>query len=420
MGYVALGDDYSTLGEVERARECLKKAFQLRDHASARERLAIAVDYYSSVTGELGKEAQALQEEAESYPRDSSVYGGLGNLYADLGQHEKSAEMTRQQLRLAPDTVTAYENLGSALLVLQRFDEARQSFQQAQARNLDDVGLHTYLYALAFLDRDSRRMEEQTAWFNGKPEYENYGLSLAADTEAYAGRLSKARKLTQRAVDSAVHTDNKENAALYQANAALREAAFGNVAEARRAAGKARRTAPTSQGVGIEAALALAMTGDALRAESIAQELAKRFSLDTQMQSLWLPTIQAQLSLDRKNPAAVIDRLQAAAPLELANIQFIGNGSCLYPVYLRGEAYLATGQGSAARAEFQKLLDHSGIVWNCATGVLAHLELARAYALSGDRPKSRTAYQDFFALWKDADPDIPILKQAKAEYAKVK
>ena len=419
MGYVALGDEYASLGEIERARECLTKAFQLRDHASTRERLAIAADYYSSVTGDLSKEAQALQEEVESYPRDSSVYGGLGNLYADLGQHEKSLEMTRRQLRLAPDTPIAYENLGSTFLVLQRLEEARQSLREAQARKLDDIGLHTFLYALAFLGGDSPGMAEQTAWFNSKPEYENYGLSLASDTEAYEGHLSNARELTKRAVDSALHTDNNENAALYQASSALREAALGNMAAARHAADKARRMAPASEGVLIEVALVSAMAGDSPRAESIAHYLAKRFPLDTQMQSLWLPTIQAQLLLGKKNPVAVLDRLQAAKPLELANIQFIGNGSCLYPIYLRGEAHLAMGEGRAAVAEFQRLLDHSGIVWNCVTGALAHLELGRAYALSGDTSKCRSAYKDFFSLWKEADPNIPILKEAMAEYAKL-
>jgi eukaryotic-like serine/threonine-protein kinase len=263
----------------------------------------------------------------------------------------------------------------------------------------------------------------------GPPE-ENSGLALASDTEAYAGHLGKARELTKRAVDSAIRADSKETGAGYLAIAAQREAAYGNLAEARQAAAEALKLVPTSQGVKVEAALAFAMAGETARAESMAQDLGKRFPLDTQMQSLWLPAIQAQLALDKKNPASALTALQAAAPpIELGQISFVVNISCLYPVYVRGEAYLAAGQGSAAAAEFQKIIDHSGIVWNCWTGALAHLGVARANALQSRtsqgadadaaRVRALAAYKDFLALWKDADPDIPILKQAKAEYAKL-
>ena len=208
------------------------------------------------------------------------------------------------------------------------------------------------------------------------------------------------------------------------------QAAYGNPAEARQSAAEALKLAPASQGVESEAALAFAMAGDTARAESLAQDLGKRFPLDTQMQSLWLPAIQAQLALDKKNPAAALNALQAASPIELGQIPFVNNISCLYHVYVRGEAYLAAGQGSAAAAEFQKILDHSGIVWNCWTGALAHLGVARANALQARtsqgadadaaRVRALAAYKDFLTLWKDADPDIPILKEAKAEYAKLR
>ena len=238
-----------------------------------------------------------------------------------------------------------------------------------------------------------------------------------------------ARELTKRAVDSAIRADNKEGGAIWQANAAIEQAAYGNAAEARQATAEALKLAPTSQGVEAEAALAFAMAGDTARAESLAQDLGKRFPLDTQMQSLWLPAIQAQLALDKKNPASALSALQAASPIELGEILFVANISCLYPTYVRGEAYLAAGQGSTAAAEFQKIIDHSGIVWNCWTGALAHLGVARANALQSrtlqgpdaDLARSRAlaAYKDFFALWKDADSDIPVLKEAKAEYAKL-
>ena len=261
-------------------------------------------------------------------------------------------------------------------------------------------------------------MAEQQQWFVGKPE-ESYGLALASNTEAYRGHLSKARELTKQAVDSALRTDKKESGSISLANAALEQAAYGNAAEARRTAAEALKLAPTSPGAEIEAALAFAMAGNTSHAESLAQELRRRFPLDTQVQSLWLPAILTQMSLNKKNSAYVSNDPRVASPIEFGAILFVTNTSCLYPVYVRGEAYLAAGQGSAAASEFQKILDHSGIVWNCWTGALARLGLARANALQGDLAKARAAYQDFLTLWKDADPDLPILKQAKAEYAKL-
>ena len=219
-------------------------------------------------------------------------------------------------------------------------------------------------------------MADQQQWFAGKPE-ENYGLSLDSDTEAYAGHLGKARELTKRSVDSAIRADSKENGAIWQENSALREAAYGDTTEARRTAGEGLKLAATSQGVESEAALAFAMAGETARAELLAKDLNSRYPLDTQMQSLWLPAIQAQLALSRRNPAAALNVLQAASNNELGQITFVSNLSCLYDVYIRGEAYLASGQGNAAAAEFQKILDHSGIVWNCWTGALAHLAVAR-------------------------------------------
>ena len=427
MGYWAVGGDYVILGELGRASEYFTKAFQLREHASEREKLNIAADYYRIATGELDKAAQTYQETIESYPRKSGAYGALGTVYGAQGHYEKAAELTRQALRLAPDG-NNYGNLANYALALQRFDETPQIIHEAQARKLDDLIVHNALYALVFLGSDSAAMAEQQQWFAGKPE-ENIGLALASDTEAYAGHLGKARELTKRAVDSAIRADSKESGAIWQAIAAQREAAYGNATEARQSAAEALKLAPASQGVGVEAALAFAMVGDTARADSLAQDLGKRYPLDTQMQSLWLPAIQAQLALNKKNPAAALNTLQAASPIELGQILFVANISCLYHVHVRGEAYLAAGQGSAAAAEFQQILDHSGIVWNCWTGALAHLGVARANALQAKtsqgadadtaRVRALAAYKDFLAVWKDADPDIPILKEAKAEYAKL-
>jgi len=272
-------------------------------------------------------------------------------------------------------------------------------------------------------------MAEQQQWFGGEAQYENVGLALASDTEAYRGHLAKARELTGQDVSSAVRTDNKEAGAILLANAALQQAAFGNIVEARHAAAEALQLAPASRGVEAEAALAFAMAGDAARAQSLARDLGKRFPLDTQMQSLWLPAIRTQLALDRKNPAFTLNVQQAASALDLGQIVFANNLSCLYPIYVRGAAYLAARQASAAAAEFQKILDHNGIVWNCWTGALAHLGVARANALESGtsqgadadaaRVRALNAYKDFLTLWKDADPNIPMFKQAKAEYAKL-
>jgi eukaryotic-like serine/threonine-protein kinase len=417
--YRGLANSYASLAELGRASEYQGKAFEFRSHSSEREKLAIAADYYRFVTGELDKSAQTYQEWIENYPRDDPAYSALGIAYASLAQYDKAAEAHRQNLRLAPDVGAPYMNLGNCLLALQRFDEARQTAKAALAQNLDDYILRNELYALAFVGQDAAGVEEQAAWFRSQPDSEHFGLALESDTQAYSGHLSKARDLTRQAIESAVHTDSKENAAIWQENQALREVAFGNLTEARSNAEAALKLEPDSQSVQLEAALAFAMAGENARAEALARDLDHRFPLDTQVQSLWLPAIQAQLELNRKNPAAAIDRLQAFTRIDLGQIQFINNISCLYPVYIRGQAYLAAGKGSEAAAEFQKIVDHNGIVWNCWTGALAHLGLARAYALSGDAVKAQAAYHDFLDLWKDADAEVPVLKEAKAEFAKL-
>jgi tetratricopeptide (TPR) repeat protein len=431
MGYAGVGVDYTHLGELGRASEYITKAFELREHTSEQEKLSIAADYYWNVIGELDKAGLAYQEWIENYPRAFPAYANLGIVFALEGQYEKAAEIMRQGMHLAPNALGLinYGNLANYSLALQRFDETRRIIHEAQTRKADDLVLHNASYALAFLGADSAAMTEQLQWFTAKPDYETYGLALASDTEAYGGSLSKARELTKRAVDSAIRTDNKESGAIWQANLALQQAAYGHPAEARRSAAKALKLAPASQGVEIEAALAFAIAGDTGRAESLAQDLGERFPLDTHIQSLWLPTIRAQLALDKKNPAVALNTLQAASRIELGQIQFGNNISCLYHVYARGEAYLAAGQGNSAGGEFQKILDHSGIVWNCWTGALAHLGVARANALQSRtsqgadadaaRVRALAAYKEFLILWKDADSDIPTLKQAKAEYAKL-
>ncbi len=430
MGYHGVGDDYYSMGQTGRSREFYTKAFQLREHVSERERLQIAVSYYSNVTGEVDKVTQTCQEGIEAYPRDGRMRWELGNAYSSLGQWEKAMEAYNQSLRLAPDQ-EVYGLLLNGFLALQQFDKAQQAVREIEKDKLEDSIARSAMYGLAFLLSDVQGMAEQQRWFTSKVGEENLGLSLASDTEAYAGRLRKARELTNQAVDSALHTDSRETGAIWREIAAQREAAFGNVRDAKQMAEQGLKLYPptASQGVAAEAALAFAMSGDAVKPESLAQDLNKRFPLDTQMQSLWLPAIRAQLALSRNNASEAITDLQAASSIELGPIDFVANLSCLYPTYIRGEAYMEARQGKEAAAEFQKILDHSGMVWNCWTGALAHLGVARANALQARtsqgadadaaRVRALAAYKDFLTLWKDADPDIPILKQAKAEYTRL-
>jgi serine/threonine protein kinase/tetratricopeptide (TPR) repeat protein len=429
LAQMSVGADYWTLGEVGRASEYFTKAFQLREHASEREKLIIAANYFRNVTGELDKAVQIYQEYIESYPRGYEAYINLGLAYHEQGQHEKAVEITRRLLQADHDESAAYVNLANYLMALQRFDEARAVIRDAQVRKMDDAVFHNALYALAFLSGNSAAMAEQQAWFAKQPEYANYGLALASDTAAYYGRVPQARELNERAVESALRADYKENAAVYAANAAIQQAAYGYTQDAVRLAARALQLDSTSAGATAEAALAFAMAGDSAKAEALAKSLDEHYPLDTQMQSLWLPAIRAQLAFERNDSNGSLTLLQAALPLEFGNINFLNNLSCLYPTYIRGQAYLAAGQGSAAAAEFQKIVDHSGMVWNCWTGALAHLGIARANAMQAKdsqgaeadaaRTHALAAYKDFLTLWKGADPDIPIYQQAKNEYEKL-
>ncbi len=423
MGYRAIGLVYAYLGQQGRASEYHTRAFQLREHASQRERLTIDAAYYSTVTGELDKAASVYQQEIASYPREARAYGDLARVYSEQGNYGNAMEMVDLLIARDPESRTqeAYH------LALQQFDKMRQIIQEASPHELDQ--LRSPLYGFAFIENNPALMQEQLQWFAERPEYQSTGLALESDTEAYAGRAGKARELSQRSVDAAIRADSKEIGAIAAAIAAQWQAAYGNKGEARKEAAEALGLAPSSQGTTVEAALALALAGDTARAESLAQDLAKRFPLDTQVQSIWLPAIRAQVALNRKDPSLALNVLQAPAPIELGNILFINNFSCLYTAYVRGEAYLAAGQASAAAAEFQRVLDHSGVVWNCWTGALAHLGIARANALEAKslqgadadaaRFRALAGYKEFLTLWKDADPEVPILREAKAEYVKL-
>jgi DNA-binding winged helix-turn-helix (wHTH) protein/Flp pilus assembly protein TadD len=416
LAYNDLGIDYANLNQPQLAAANLKKAFDLRDRVAEYEKFAITANYYRLVTGELEKSNQTYEQWIQVYPHRSSAYGHLGSEYMILGQFDKAATETREYVRLEPASMVGYVNLGQIYLALNRFDEARTTTEEALGRKLEGLGLHLNLYALAFFQRNMAAMKEQVDWAVGKPLAEDWLLSLESNTQAWSGHLTKARELSRQAVESARRADEEEPAASWEANAALREALFGNAVAARQSAAAA--LAARSRDAEAQAALAYAFASDPAHAQSLADDLNNRFAQDTVVQMVWLPTIRAQIEAGRKHPDKSIELLEATTPYELGMLSASASDSCLYPVYVRAQAYLSEQQSGAA-AEFQKILDHRGLLWNCATGALAHLGLARAYALEGETANARAAYQDFLTLWKDADPDIPILKQATAEYAKL-
>jgi hypothetical protein len=353
----------------------------------------------------------------QSYPRDPIPHINLGANSAALGQYEKAVAESEEGARLEPNNVVALGNLGQSYLATNRLDDAQAAQDRARANRLDGGALRLWIYYLAFARRDSARMEQQLTWSAGKPGAEDLLLSAQSDTEAYYGRLSKARDFSRRAMDSAIRSDSRETAALWQANAALREAEVGNFALARQSVGAALALAP-GRDVKVLSALALARVGDNARAKAVVEQLEKSDPLNTVLKLYWLPTLKAAIELNGGNSEKALVFLEAAAPYELGGPPPMQQGT-LYPVHIRGQSYLAAHNGPAAAAEFQKFLNHRGIVMNSLPGALAHLGLGRAYAISGDTAKARAAYQDFLTLWKDADPDIPLLKEAKAEYAKL-
>ena len=430
MAYYDVGDDYFSLNQLGRASQYYTKAFELRQHANDRSKLLITGNYYSTVTGEHDKAARTFHEMIETYPRSATAYFSLGEEYAALGQYETAAEMTAKAQELGPGEVPAYSNLTGYQLALQRFGQARATIDRAKAHDMDGYMFRLPLYAMAFLGGDSSGMAEQQQWFTSHPDSKHYALALASDTEAYGGELTAARELTKRSAEAAITADSKENAAIWWENAALREAASGDTTQGVQDAADGLKLGPESQGVGVEAALAFAMASENGRAQSLAEDLDKRYPLDTQMQSLWLPAIRAQLALNGKNPAQALRVLQTVeSPMEYGMISFTNNPSCLYPTYIKAQAYLASGQATDAATEFQKIIDHAGMVWNCSTGALAHLGLARANTLESKKAKGAVAdaarvralsqYKQFLDLWKDADPGVSIFKTAKAEYAKL-
>jgi eukaryotic-like serine/threonine-protein kinase len=412
MAYARLGICYSNLNETARAAENTRKAYQLRERVSEREKLYIASHYEEVFTGNLEAARKIHELWAQTYPRDNVPPHNLGIIYAYLGDYDKSLAASREVLKLNPRSGSAYATVVNSYLYLNRLDEAKATAQEAQAHNLDSPQMHLKLYLLDFLEHNTAGMEQEAAGLMGKPGYEDQVLYNQSVTAAFVGQFAKARGLMRRAAESAQRADEKETAGGYEAGAAVREALVGNMALAKEQA-QAAFALSNGRDVAAMSAIALGRAGDSTRASWLATDLNKRFPEDTIAQLNYLPTLHAAAALQGGSSGKALEALTAAAPYELGLV------SSLYPVYLRGEAYLAAKQGAAAAVEFQKILDHSGVVANELIGALAHLELGRAYTLSGDSVKAKAAYQDFLTLWKDADPDLPILKQAKAEYVKL-
>jgi len=435
MAYARLGTSYSNLHQGEHAIENTRKAYELRERVSEREKFYIASHYEDLSIGNLEAARKTYELWAQTYPRDDIPVGNLGAIYQTLGEYDMVLVMLQESLKMSPGSGLAYANLAGAYLTANRLDEAKATAQEAQAHHLDSPFIHIFLYLADFLQHDVAGMEREAAGVMGKPGFEDNMLNNESQTAGYAGQFAKKRELLRRAVDSAARADEKETAAGYQALAAVHEAVVGNAALAKQ---QAQAALALSNGRDVEgySAIALALAGDSAQAMRLAEDLAKRFPEDTIVQSEYLPMIHGATALASGNAAKAIKALVATTPYELGLTLAAG-----YPVFLRGEAYLKLGQGSAAAAEFQKIVDHPGVVQNDPVSALAHLGLARAFALeagvgagvparavqAGQSPagdpaaltKARTAYQDFLALWKDADPDIPILKEAKAEYGKV-
>jgi DNA-binding winged helix-turn-helix (wHTH) protein/Flp pilus assembly protein TadD len=412
MAYAYLSTTYGNHREPELAAENIRKAYDLRAKVGERERFYIESHYYEYGTGELEKAVLVFEQWQQTYPGYYSPYTTLGYMYRMmLGNPEKALEEAREAMRLAPNSALSHYNLGADYVVLNRLDEAEAVFKQAKERELENDELPKSRYTLAFLKGDTAGMAHAASAAMGKPGKEDFMLAALADTEAWYGWLKDAHELNRRAMDSALHNSGKEAAAYYQAKGALLEAASGNLNLARADANAALKLAP-NRDVRDMAALAMAQAGDTAAAGKLAAGLDKEFPLDTLVQRYWLPAIRAAIALQRKDPARAVEQLQVTNAIELGDFRLI-------VVYLRGEAYLMLHDGTHAAAEFQKFIDHRTLVANAEWGALARLGLGRAYAMQGDTAKARLAYQDFLTLWKDADPDIPILKQARAEYARL-
>lgn len=410
VAYAALGNAYSNLDETGLAADNIRKAYQLRAHVSEHERLYIESHYYQFVTGDLVKASQSYETWAAIFPNDEAPRTNLATIDSDLGKFDRSLELAKEAVHIASHDGQTYANLVNAYISLNKPDEAKTVAEQAQSENLDSSILRLYLYDAAYLKQNSDEMQKQLSWASGEPGVEDQFLDDQANDLAAAGELARAREMTDRATEAAKRADEKETAALYELDEAQREAAFGNDAEARRAADAALVLA-RDRDAEYGAAVAFALSGAGERAQSLAEQLDKNYPDDTFVQYLYLPTIRGAIAVREKDPAGALKALDAARPYE------VGVAGGLLPVYVRGLAYLEANDGQNAALEFQKIIDHPGVVLNAPIGPLARLQLGRARLLTNNPAQAKTAYDDFLARWKNADQDIPVLREAETEYA---
>jgi eukaryotic-like serine/threonine-protein kinase len=417
LAQATLGREYGDFDESDLSAEHTTKAWQLRDHASDREKFYITATYEGLATGNLEKARQNDEAWAQTYPRDPVPHSMVAGFPSKaLGRYQPALAETRKAIELDPDFAIAYYNLAVLNVYLGRIEEAEEVLRRAQGRGLEIDEFIMLEHDIAFLKGDPAAMERAVARARERSGGDTWISNKEAFALAYAGHLQKAKMLTQRAVDQAMQVAQPERAGLWQAGGALREAFFGDAPQARAGATITLQHANNRE-VEYGAALALAISGDSSRAQELADDLERRFPEDTVVRGSYVPVLQARIALNQGDPSKAIEILQVSAPYELGVSRLLFGA--LYPVYVRGEAHLAAHQGAEAAIEFQKILDHRGVVGSDPIGALAHLQLGRAYTLAGDKIKAKAAYQDFLTLWKDADPDIPIFREAKQEYARL-
>ena len=414
QAYAVLGSIYFNLAQAGLSKENLQRAYELRNRVSERERFYIESSYYQLVTGESAKAIQNSNEWIRNYPGDATPHLRLAREYGLLGQYEQNAQQLREAIRLAPDTFTPYFDLILAYIELKRLDEAEATYEAAKAHHIDNENLQIARYFLAFVEGDVATMRKLVAAAKGRPGFQERLEIEEAVTAGYFGQIAKERAMFEDAASAALANGANDSAAEHYIGSAWIDAEIGNSAAAREIAAKALAISRNRSSME-RAALTFATAGDAAQAEGLAEELDRQFPVSTLMQNYTLPTIRAAIAIDRKQPDQAIEMLKRALPYEYAMDSYAD----LQPAYVRGLAYLELKDGNKAAAEFEKVIDNPGIVTNSIIGSLSYVQLARAEQMSGDHDAARTHYQDFLALWKSADPDIPIYKQAKAEYAKL-
>jgi len=413
LAYAALGTTHFHLYEYNAATTNLQKAFDLRNRVSQRERYFIQAQYYEYVTREFSRIVETYIAWAHAYPRDYIPHSRLCPAYRFVGQFDQALKESQLALELSPSDAPVYE-LMITYIRMNRFDKAIEVYDAGRARNRDSPFMQFGRYLIGFLQGDNAAMRDMLESARGKPFTEDVLVLTDSETQAYRGKLRDSRGLSEKAVELAKEAGSPERAAMWEAWGALREAELGYPERAQRANQRALALSSTLD-VNAKAGLTFALTGNLRAAREIADKLDRKYPLDTAVKNLSGPMTRAAIALQENEPRQAIEDLKESLPYELGGAAIC----CLTPAYLRGLAYLQVGDGEQAQHEFQKILDHPGIVENNVIGVLAHLQRGRAQAMSGDKAAARKSYQDFLTLWQDADPDIPICKQAKAEYAKL-